>query len=92
MTTFSREEAELLLDKLEALITKSGQNIMGVITLTPTHRLRFCYSEMQEASPLYVGNKWRQTLRLTTDEFADLCDGALSGSAALAITRQRLDL
>jgi hypothetical protein len=88
---FSMSAAETVLKKLNAT-TSDCDDIMGVVALAATYRLRLYWDNGHDALPSYVEHKWRRTLRLEVDEFIDLFECPLSGPDALALTRERLGL
>jgi hypothetical protein len=88
---FSKKAAETVLKKLDAT-TSDCDDIMGVVALAPTYRLRLYWDNGHEALPSFVEHKWRSTLRLKVEEFIDLYECPLSGPDALTLTRERLGL
>lgn len=91
MASFDSRRATTILTKLEATVT-NGTHVVGIVRLTSTHRIRLWHSHKHGELPAFVGQKWRQQLRLSQDEFRDLGACPLSGKKALSLTSQRLGL
>jgi hypothetical protein len=89
--TFTAADADHILTLLGAEIHHSPC-VVGVVKLTENHRIRLVRPDGLDELPSFVFNKWKQTLRLSTDEMLQLLDGTLTGPAALEMTKRKLGL
>lgn len=91
MATFSARDADQILKHLGATVRHSD-HIVGLVQITPNHRIRLFRSAQRGDQPSFVYNKWKQALRLNDDEMRRLIKGRLKAPEVIALIRERLGL